>query len=109
MRTHECVQIHTRAQEFIDEIKEQYSDLRDEFYASLEDRKYLSLAEAQKRRLVVDWKDPANKPVKPKVLGNKVLLDFPIEDLLEYIDWNPFFQVRESGRCGAIMFGRVGR
>lgn len=34
-------------QEYIDEIKEQYAELRDEFYAGLEDRKYLSLAAAQ--------------------------------------------------------------
>ncbi len=34
-------------QEYIDEIKEQYSDLRSEFYAGLEDRKYLTLQAAQ--------------------------------------------------------------
>ncbi len=54
-------------QDFCDEISEQYAELRDEFYASLEDRKYVSLAEAQKRRMAVDWKDPANAPVRPKV------------------------------------------
>ncbi|KAG2429238.1 hypothetical protein HXX76_011007 [Chlamydomonas incerta] len=80
-------------QSYIEEVSEQYADLREEFYASLEDRKYLSLADARKRALAVDWKDPVNQPVKPKVLGNKVIRDFPIEDVLDYIDWNPFFQV----------------
>lgn len=42
----------------------------------------------------MDWKADENKPFTPHLLGTKALLDFPIEDVLEYIDWNPFFQVR---------------
>lgn len=41
----------------------------------------------------VDWSDPVNQPVTPKLLGNKVVIGFAIEEVLEYIDWNPFFQV----------------
>ena len=57
----------------------------------------------------MDWKDPINRPVTPKLLGTKAILEFPIQDLLEYIDWNPFFQVWEWERCGTIMCRRVGR
>mgnify|MGYP001807018374 CR=1 FL=1 len=35
-----------------------------------------------------------------QVLGNKVIRAFPIEDVLDYIDWNPFFQVR-AGQAAA--------
>ncbi|GAX83119.1 hypothetical protein CEUSTIGMA_g10545.t1 [Chlamydomonas eustigma] len=80
-------------QEYVDDIKEQYAELREEFYAGLEDRKYISLAAAQSKSLKVDWKAEINHPVIPKLLGNKVILEFPIQDLIEYIDWNPFFQV----------------
>jgi len=80
-------------QEFVDEIKEQYAEMRTDFYAGLEDRKYLSPTEAFRKRLRIDWSDPANRPVKPKMLGTKVFLDFPLEELVPYIDWNPFFQV----------------
>lgn len=31
--------------------------------------------------------------MKPKLIGTKTYIDFPIEDVLDYIDWNPFFQV----------------
>ena len=31
--------------------------------------------------------------MRPAVLGTKVYLDLDIEELLPYIDWNPFFQV----------------
>ncbi|PNW81543.1 hypothetical protein CHLRE_06g250902v5 [Chlamydomonas reinhardtii] len=95
-------------QSYIEEVSEQYADLREEFYASLEDRKYLSLADARKRALAVDWKDPVNQPVKPKVLGNKVIRAFPIEDVLDYIDWNPFFQVWQlRGRYPNRGFPRI--
>lgn len=53
----------------------------------------MSLSQAQSKAMVVDWKDPINKPVKPKVIGTKAFKGFPIEDVVEYIDWNPFFQV----------------
>ena len=35
----------------------------------------------------VNWKDPINTPVTPKVLGTKVYMDYPVQDVLEYIDW----------------------
>ena len=55
--------------------------------------RYLSLSQAQSKAFVVDWKDPINKPVKPHIIGTKAFKGFPIEDVLDYIDWNPFFQV----------------
>jgi hypothetical protein len=61
---------------------------------SPETHRYLTLAQAQAKAFRVDWADPANTPVKPSVLGTKVFSGFPIEEVLDYIDWNPFFQVR---------------
>eukprot|EP00798_Chlamydomonas_sp_ICE-L_P018254 gene18254-24709_t len=80
-------------QEFIDEVKEQYAELRDEFYASLEDRKYLTLAQAQAKGPKIDWQAPENKPHVPNLIGTKTILNYPIEDVIDFIDWNPFFQV----------------
>ena len=56
--------------------------------------RYLSLADARSKALKVDWQDPGNKPAQPKLLGAKVIREFPIEQVVDYIDWNPFFQVR---------------
>jgi 5-methyltetrahydrofolate--homocysteine methyltransferase len=83
----------TQRREFCDEIAEQYSELRDEFFAGLEDRKYLDLEQARSRALKVDWSLPDNTPVRPKKAGLTVFEDVPIEEVLPYIDWNPFFQV----------------
>ena len=43
--------------------------------------------------LQVDWKVEENRPVKPKLLGTKVYKDYAVKDIIDYIDWNPFFQV----------------
>jgi hypothetical protein len=56
--------------------------------------RYLTLAQAQAKALRVDWSDPINKPVRPSLLGAKSFMSFPIEEVLDYIDWNPFFQVK---------------
>lgn len=37
--------------------------------------------------LQVDWKAPENEPVVPKLIGTKVYENYPIEDVLDYIDW----------------------
>ena len=42
-----------RKDDFIDDIKDQYGEMRDEFMAGLEDRRYLTLAEAQRKGLQV--------------------------------------------------------
>lgn len=39
-----------------------------------------------------DWTTKENTPIKPKLIGTKAFIDFPIEDVVDYIDWNPFFQ-----------------
>lgn len=41
----------------------------------------------------IDWEDEANKPAVPNLIGTKVFKGVPIEDVVSYIDWNPFFQV----------------
>jgi 5-methyltetrahydrofolate--homocysteine methyltransferase len=79
--------------DFIDDIKDQYAELREEFYAGLEDRKFLDLSKARGSMLAIDWKDPALSPPQPKLVGKKVFKNFPIEDVIHAIDWTPFFQV----------------
>merc|ERR1719218_565951 len=69
----------TERQDYIDDWREQYAELREEFYAGLEDRKYLDLEKARSQMMRIDWKDPAKQPVKPKLIGKKVYKDFPIK------------------------------
>ena len=80
--------------DFIQDSRDTYAELREEHYAGLKDRKYLTIGKAREQKFQIDWKLPKNLPVKPKSLGVKVFEDYPLDaDLMAAIDWNPFFQV----------------
>ena len=64
-----------------------------EAYANRQQVTLLPFAEAQKRRFVTDW---ATVQIdKPAFLGARELEDFPLVELMPYIDWSPFFQAWE--------------
>jgi 5-methyltetrahydrofolate--homocysteine methyltransferase len=51
------------------------------------------IAEARRRGAKIDWKN--YQPPAPKKPGLTVLRDYPLEKLVPYIDWGPFFQAWE--------------
>ncbi|CAJ1435241.1 unnamed protein product, partial [Effrenium voratum] len=77
-------------QTYLSEITEEYNEIREEYYATLIDKKWKTLADAQKKKPTLDW---AKLPPAPKFVGNMCLKDHPIDEIMEYIDWTPFFQV----------------
>jgi 5-methyltetrahydrofolate--homocysteine methyltransferase len=73
-----------------------------ESYARRRQRKLVPYAEALKRRFAIDWK--AEPPPVPSFLGPRVLRDFPLREIVPYIDWSPFFMAWElSGKYPAIL------
>ncbi|MEJ2383396.1 MAG: vitamin B12 dependent-methionine synthase activation domain-containing protein [Xanthomonadales bacterium] len=64
------------------------------------------LADARANRLAIDWDaNDLTAPVKP---GLHVLEDYPLERLVPYIDWTPFFQTWElAGRYPDILEDEV--
>ena len=75
--------------DYTEEIAREYEELRKEHYASLKDRKYLTLETARLRKNNIDWSQV--KPKTPKFIGTKTFEEYPLETLVNYIDWNPFF------------------
>jgi len=64
-----------------------------ESFRKRRERKLAPYAEAQARRLQLDW---LHGPIaKPKTLGGQVLREFPLADIIPYIDWSPFFMAWE--------------
>ncbi len=51
------------------------------------------IAEARRLGAKTDWS--AYRPTKPRAPGRTVLRDYPLEELVPYIDWGPFFQAWE--------------
>lgn len=79
--------------DYAESILEEYEELRADHYASLESRTYLSMNDAIARRLVIDFNDSPPAPT-PRQLGITVVKK-SIEDVIPFIDWNPFFQTWE--------------
>ena len=51
------------------------------------------MAQARSNKQPINWLD--TKITKPTFLGTKTFTDFPLEKLVDYIDWTPFFQTWE--------------
>ncbi len=73
-----------------------------ESFARRKQRKLVPYAEAVRRRFAIDW---AAAPVaRPDFLGTRALRDFPLDEIVRYIDWSPFFMAWElSGKYPAIL------
>jgi 5-methyltetrahydrofolate--homocysteine methyltransferase len=65
-------------------------------------RKLVSYREALNRRFATDWSTcPINAPA---FLGVRALRDFPIGEIVPYIDWSPFFMAWElKGKYPSIL------
>eukprot|EP01038_Epipyxis_sp_PR26KG_P006007 gene6007-8276_t len=80
-------------EEYVESILEEYEELRSEYYAGLESRVYVPFKDAIAKRKKIDFFN--SPPVKaPKSLGVTVVSK-RLEDVVPYIDWNPFFQTWE--------------
>ena len=53
----------------------------------------------------VDWKSEENRPVTPRQLGTQVYKEYNVKDVVDYIDWNPFFQVSTTKKRKTTPFG----
>ena len=79
-----------RRNEYIEEVNDLYDEIREDHYASALDQHYVTLDQARHAKFAIDFAaQPA--PVKPSFLGTKVIT-YELEELVPYIDWNPFFQ-----------------
>lgn len=74
------------------EVKADYDSLR-ERHAAKHDRPMLSIADARANRTPVEWTD--YQPPAPLQSGVHVLADYPVAELRDYIDWQPFFNAWE--------------
>jgi len=82
--------LSTQKKEYLEDLSEEYTEIREEYYATLVDKKWKTLDQAQKKKPTIDW---AKVPPKPKFVGNLMIKDHSIAEIMEYIDWTPFFQV----------------
>ena len=87
---------------FVTELKAEYARVREHHEKHRGAKQLLSLNDARKNALKIDWKKEDCHV--PKKLGISKFIDFPLEELVDYIDWTPFFQTWElHGRFPNIL------
>lgn len=75
--------------EYTDKIRDEYDEIRIRVAKRAKARKLLSYQKANSNQFEADW--GKYQPSKPAFTGTKVFVDYPLESLLDYIDWTPFF------------------
>jgi 5-methyltetrahydrofolate--homocysteine methyltransferase len=83
-------------------IDEDYVKLVESHHRSQGDKRRLSIADSRADRMTTDWS--AYTPPKPAFLGTKVFLDYPVAELVPYIDWTPFFSAWEMTGTYPMIF-----
>jgi 5-methyltetrahydrofolate--homocysteine methyltransferase len=84
------------------ETRREYAELRDRYGKRQQAVRNVTIAKARANALVTDWQ--AYVPPAPKKPGITVFDNYPLEELVEFIDWTPFFQTWElSGRYPKLL------
>ena len=78
--------------EFCNELDSDYQKIKKNYLERKNQKKFISLDEARANKLKTNWKE-YNIPV-PNFTGVKVF-KIKIEDIINYIDWTPFFYTWE--------------
>ncbi len=78
-----------RQQAFTEQTREEYAEIRERRAKNRQQANLLPFAIAQERRSTLDWRN--YQPATPCLMGTKVFEDYPLAELVDYIDWSPFF------------------
>jgi 5-methyltetrahydrofolate--homocysteine methyltransferase len=95
-----------KKEDYVKELKADYARLREHHEKHRGSKRLLTLEEARNNALKLDWDNfSATIPQKP---GITTLESYPLEELVPYIDWTPFFQTWElHGKFPAILSDEI--
>ena len=91
------------APSYVADIRQEYARIAAAHARGEESKQRLSLKDARANALKLNWSGN-EVPQRPSFLGSRVLDDYPIAELRDYIDWSPFFATWElTGKFPAIL------
>jgi 5-methyltetrahydrofolate--homocysteine methyltransferase len=91
-----------RREGFAAEMRAEYAKISAAHFRAQADKKRLKLADARANAVRINF--ASTPPNKPAFLGAKSFTDYNLAELVDYIDWTPFFQTWElAGRFPAIL------
>ncbi|OTG79970.1 methionine synthase [Acinetobacter sp. ANC 5054] len=74
---------------FVSDTRAEYEKVRERIANKQPKAAKLTYAESVENGLKIDF--AANAPVKPNFIGTQTLTNYPLDTLVEYFDWTPFF------------------
>ena len=81
--------LSAEAADYSSEVRADYERLREQYANRSAERRFAGIDQARAQRYQPDF---SAKPAAPKQYGVFPLRNYPLEDLVPYIDWTPFFQ-----------------
>ena len=92
--------------EFVRKTRSEYDRVREQHKGKKGQAPHYTIAEARKHGLKTDW--ASYRPPVPRKLGVTVLREYPLAQIVPFIDWTPFFQTWElAGRYPRILQDEV--
>jgi 5-methyltetrahydrofolate--homocysteine methyltransferase len=80
---------------YVEDLLEDYEDLREEYYEGLDEQKFLAFSDAVERGFKLEGEEIAKVHAMPERLGVTTVDHFTIEQVIPFIDWSPFFSTWE--------------
>jgi 5-methyltetrahydrofolate--homocysteine methyltransferase len=88
---------------YTSEVRSEYVRIAAAHARGEENKQRLSLTAARANALRLDWSG-AYVPPAPRLFGTRIFTEIPIGELVDYIDWSPFFATWElNGKYPAIL------
>jgi len=75
--------------DFLNGIKKEYDQLKEDFANKKTIKNYLPFTEAQQNPASIEWDNFT--PVNPSFTGAKILEQYSLAEIADFIDWQPFF------------------
>lgn len=79
--------------EFRQGIREEYQTVRELHAGKQSNKKFISLEKARDNKTQIDWS--GYQPPQPASMGVSVIDEIDLHELVDYIDWTPFFHAWE--------------
>ncbi|MBV9630993.1 MAG: methionine synthase [Xanthobacteraceae bacterium] len=93
---------HEKRAAYVADVRAEYARVAAAHDRAEQGKSRLSLTAARQNALRIDWDNYV--PPRPSFLGARPIPDYALADLVEFIDWTPFFSTWElAGRFPAIL------
>ncbi len=88
------------------QIKAEYTKVREGYFKNKKKKEFLTIEQARANKWTTNWAE--EQISKPNFLGVKQIINQPLGELVDFIDWTPFFKTWElHGKFPRILEDKV--